>query len=84
MVPFKPSAIHICLPSKDVRNAKNDDVGEDIEEITNRKDTHKLVKIVSLVAEPDDEADITNNTNDPNKHLNRTFSELACSSKHLW
>ena len=35
---------------------------DDVEKITEGKDSHQLVEVVLLVCEPDDEPDITNHT----------------------
>ena len=50
------------LPLENVGNAEDDNTGDDIEEITEGKDTHELVEVVPLAAEPEDEANIANNT----------------------
>ena len=57
------------LPSENIGDAKDDNTGDDVEEITEGQDTHKLVEVIPLAAEPEDEADIANNTENTNHDL---------------
>ena len=57
------------LPLKHVRDAKDDNTSNDVEEITKGQDTHKLVEIVFLVDEPKDQTDISYNSKQSNKYL---------------
>ena len=50
------------IPWKHVGDPKDDNTRDDVEEITKGQDTHKLVEIVSLVDEPEDQTDISHNS----------------------
>ena len=63
-------SIKLILPCKNAGDAKDDNTGDDVEEITEGQNTHELVEVVSLTAEPEDEADIANNTENTNQDLN--------------
>ena len=56
-------------PCKDVWNTKDKAGVDDVEEITEGKDSHELVEVVPLIAEPDDEQDITNQATQTNQNL---------------
>ena len=58
------------LPLENIWHAKDDNTGDDVEEIKEGQDTHKLMESVLLAAEPEDEADIANNTENTNNYLN--------------
>ena len=58
------------LPLENIWHAKDDNTGDDVEEITEGQDTHELMESVFLAAEPEDEADIANNTENTNNYLN--------------
>ena len=57
------------LPCEYVRDAKDDHTGDDVEEITESKDTHQLVEIVLLVDKPDDQTYVSSNTKYSNNDL---------------
>ena len=61
------------LPLENIWHAKDDNTGDDVEEITKGQDTHKLMESILLAAEPEDEADIANNTKNTNCDLNIKF-----------
>ena len=42
-----------------IRDAKDDNTGDDVEEVTEGEDSHQLMEVVPLCSEPDDEADVT-------------------------
>ena len=58
------------LPFKNTRNAKHEDTGDDVDDITEGKDTHQLVEIVLLVSEPEDDEDVANDSYHTNADLN--------------
>ena len=41
-----------------VRNAKDDNTGDDVEKITEGEDSHQLMEVVPLSSEPDYEAGV--------------------------
>ena len=45
---------------KNVRDPKDEDTWDDVDDITEGKDTHQLVKIVPLVPEPEYDEDVPN------------------------
>ena len=57
------------IPFENVWDAKQDDTGEDVEEVSDCQNTHQLVEVVPLGAEPGDQADVANYTNQANKDL---------------
>ena len=57
------------IPCKNAGDAKDDNTRDDVEEITEGQNTHKLVKIVLLADEPKDQTEITNYTKKTNKDL---------------
>ena len=58
-----------ALPCEYVRDAKDDHTGDDVEEITESKDTYQLLEIVCFFNEPDDQTKVANNAQDSNKNL---------------
>ena len=53
----------------DIRDAKDDNTGYDVEKITEGKDFHQVVEIVPLGFAPDDEADVANYAQNTNQDL---------------
>ena len=49
-----------ALPCEYVRNTKDDHTGDDVQEITEGKDSHQVAEIVPLGSEPDYEAYVAN------------------------
>ena len=66
---FQTTPSSANLPEENIRNAKDDNAGDDVEEIIDSQNTHQLVEVVPLVAEPDDEGDVTNHASNTNHNL---------------
>ena len=56
-------------PEQNLRDTEYDNAGDDIDEIIDSQDTHQLVEVVFLVAEPDDEGDVPTHPHDTHQHL---------------
>ena len=63
------NSIFFELPEQNLRDAEYDNAGDDIDEIIDSQDTHQLVEVVPLWAEPDDEGNVTKHANNTNHHL---------------
>jgi hypothetical protein len=60
---------YLFLPLKYVWNAKDDNTGDDVEKITEGKDSHQVVEIVPLCSEPDDQTGVANKPQNTNQDL---------------
>ena len=52
-----------------VRDAKDDNTGDDVEEVKDGEDSHQLMEVVPLCSEPDDEAGVANHTQNTKQGL---------------
>ena len=64
-----------------VRDAKDDNTGDDVEKITEGEDSHQLMEVVPLCSEPDDEAGVANYTQNTKQDLGDEKSSRGVKEK---